>query len=118
MILSFFRKSFSRPYDDAYYTGEFSAGGEREGQGILEFENGQRYHIYAKSACAATLVYARAQAAFSLDISLAHPPSSRERIAGACACVCACAGNGRYVGEWQKDKFHGHGTYTLNDGAS
>jgi hypothetical protein len=48
VILSFFRKSFSRPYDDAYYTGEFSAGGEREGQGILEFENGQRYHFYAQ----------------------------------------------------------------------
>eukprot|EP00802_Teleaulax_amphioxeia_P017018 Tamp_17159.p1 GENE.Tamp_17159~~Tamp_17159.p1 ORF type:complete len:197 (-),score=7.69 Tamp_17159:590-1180(-) len=63
-ILSFFRKSFSRQYDNAYYTGEFSAGGEREGQGILEFENGQRYE-----------------------------------------------------GEWQKDKFHGHGTYILNDGA-
>ena len=61
MILSFFRKNFSRPYDDDYYTGEFSARGEREGKGILEFENGQRYHFYAKSACAATLVYARAQ---------------------------------------------------------
>ena len=54
-ILSFFRKSFSRQYDNAYYTGEFSAGGEREGQGILEFENGQRFSFLgsrAKPCCA------------------------------------------------------------------
>ena len=80
MILSFFRKNFSRPYGDGYYTGEFSRGGEREGQGILEFENGQRYHFYAQvpstpccvthscpkpspplwtHACAATFAYTR-----------------------------------------------------------
>jgi hypothetical protein len=44
--------------------GEFSPGGEREGRGIFEFENGQKYD-----------------------------------------------------GEWLKDRFHGEGIYTLNDGA-